>query len=194
MNNQNLMIGLVTDTDDPDKNGRIRIKLPALPDGPIVWARVVLPLAGKDSGLCLLPEVGDEVLVAFSQADLSSAYVLGGLWGKQKQPPEGLGTDENAVKMLRTRSGHTLSFCDTKDGERIVLTDKNENALIIDTAQDSMSITAKKKLSIQTDGDLEIKGKTIKIQADTVEMKADSSLAIDGGSKADINAGTININ
>jgi len=194
MNNQSLMIALVTDTNDPDHLGRIQITLPALPDGPTLWARVVLPLAGSDRGLCLLPEIGDEVLVAFSQAELSSAYVLGGLWGKQKPPPEGLGGDQNDLKIFRTRSGHTLTFDDRQDKEQIVLTDKNDNSLVIATAEDSVTITAKSKLEILTDGDLKLSGNTITLQAGTMELKADSSLTLDGGGKADLKAGTVNIN
>ena len=194
MNNQSLMIALVTDTNDPDNLGRIQITLPALPDGPALWARVVLPLAGSDRGLCLLPETGDEVLVAFSQAELSSAYVLGGLWGKQKPPPEGLGGDQNDLKIFRTRSGHTLTFDDRQDKEQIVLTDKNDNSLVIATAEDSVTITAKSKLEILTDGDLKLSGNTITLQAGTMELKADSSLTLDGGGKADLKAGTVNIN
>ena len=194
MNNQSLMIALVLDVNDPDNLGRIQINLPALPEGPTLWARVVSPLAGSDRGLCLLPEIGDEVLVAFNQAELSSAYVLGGLWGKQKPPPEGLGGDQNNLKILRTRSGHTLTFDDSDGEERIVLTDKNDNSLVIATSEDSVTITAKSKIEIQTDGDLKLSGNTITLQASTAEIKADSSLTLDGGGTAKLKAGTVNIN
>lgn len=194
MNNHNLMTALVTDTNDPDKLGRILITLPALPEGPSLWARVVSPLAGGDRGQCLLPEVGDEVLVAFTQGELSSAYVLGGLWGKQKLPPEGLGGEQNNLKMLRTRSGNTLIFDDRDGEERITLTDKNNNSLVISTGEDSITLTAKSKLAIKTDGDITLSGKTISLQANTMELKADSSLTLDGGGTADLKAGTVNIN
>jgi uncharacterized protein involved in type VI secretion and phage assembly len=141
-----------------------------------------------------LPEIGDEVLVAFSQAELSSAYVLGGLWGKQKPPPEGLGAESNDLKVFKTRSGHTLSFDDKKDEESIVLTDKNGNSLMITTSEDSITLRAKTKIEILTDGDIKLKGKTITHEADTIELKADSSLTLDGGGTADLKAGTVNIN
>ena len=194
MNNQNMMIALVIDTNDPDQLCRVLITLPALPDGPELWARVVSPLAGSDRGLCLLPEVGDEVLVAFTQGELSSAYVLGGLWGKNKPPPEGLGGDENNLKMYRTRSGHTLAFDDSDGEERITLTDKNGNSLDIATSEDSITLTAKSKIEIVTDGDISLSGNTITLQANTIEVKADSSLVLDGGGTADLKAGTVNIN
>jgi uncharacterized protein involved in type VI secretion and phage assembly len=195
MNNQLLMTALVTDTADPDNLGRVQIILPALPEGPTLWARVVSPLAGPDRGQCLLPEVDDEVLVAFSQGELSSAYVLGGLWGKQKLPPEGLGGEENNLKILRTRSGHTLTFDDTEDSERIELTDKNGNSLVIDTSEDGIILTANSTIEIKTDGDIQLTaGQSITIQANEIEIKADSSLVLDGGGQADLKAGTVNIN
>jgi len=194
MNSYHLMNALVIDVNDPDKLGRVLIELPALPEGPQIWARVVSPIAGSDRGLCLLPEIEDEVLVAFSQGDLSSAYVLGGLWGKQKPPPEDLGGETNDLKILRTRSGHTLTF-DDKDGEeKITITDKNENHIIIDAGEDRITIKAKKEIRISADNGISINSGSIKIEADNIEIKADSSLVLDGGSTADLKAGTVNIN
>jgi uncharacterized protein involved in type VI secretion and phage assembly len=188
------MNALVININDPDKLGRVLVSLPALPEGPELWARVVSPLAGEDRGLCLLPEIGDEVLVAFTQGDLSSAYLLGGLWGKQKVPPDGLGGEQNDLKILKTRSGHTMTF-DDKDGEeKITLTDKNENCIEIITGDDCITITAKKKIKISSDGDIALSGGTIHLNADKIEIKADSSLTLDGGSKADLKAATVNIN
>ena len=194
MNNHNLMSALVVDVNDPDGLGRVLITLPALPEGPELWARVVTPLGGEDRGLCLLPEIGDEVLVAFTTGDLTGAYLLGGLWGKQKLPPEGLGGEENNLKILRTRSGHTLTFDDTDGEEKITLIDKNENTIEILTKDDQITIKAKSKIEVKTDGDLILSGKTIKLEADTIEGKADSSLSLDGGGTAELKAGTVNIN
>ena len=194
MNNQNLMTAIVVDTNDPENLGRILIKLPALPDGPEIWARAVSPLAGPDRGLCLLPEIEDEVLVAFAQGELSSAYVLGGLWNKQKAPPEGLGGEQNDLKIFRTRAGHTLTFSDKDGEEKITLTDKNENTIEIAADEDRISLTAKSKIEIKTDGDIRLEGNTITLQAGTVEVKADSSLSLDGGGTAELKAGTVNIN
>ena len=194
MNNQQLMIALVNDVNDPDNLGRVLITLPSLPDGPELWARTVSPLAGSDRGLCLLPEIGDEVLVAFTQGELSSAYVLGGLWGKQKPPPEGLGGEQNDLKLFRTRSGHTLTFIDKDGEEKIILTDKNENTFEIAADEDRITLKAKSKIIITTDGEITLEGKTLNLKADTIELKADSSLTLDGGGTADLKAGTVNIN
>ena len=46
-----------------------------------------MPMAGKERGLVLIPEVGDEVLVAFEREDLRFPYVLGALWNGKDKPP-----------------------------------------------------------------------------------------------------------
>ncbi len=81
---------IVTSVKDPDKLGRVKIKLPWLADSyESWWARTVQPGAGKDRGAAVLPEVGDEVLVAFAQGDLEHPYVLGGLYNGEDKPHGG---------------------------------------------------------------------------------------------------------
>jgi len=193
VNNQNLMTALVIDTNDPEKQGRVRLSLPALPDGPELWARVVSPLAGSDRGHCFLPEIDDEVLVAFAQGDLSTAYVLGGLWSKEKLPPEGIGA-ANDIKMIKTSAGHTVMLNDTKDEESITIIDKNENSIVIATSDNCITLTSQSKLTIQADKDVTIKGNKIKLEADSVEIKSKSSLVLDGGNSAELKASAVNIN
>ncbi|MCL1905379.1 MAG: phage baseplate assembly protein V [Clostridiales bacterium] len=195
MNEHILQTALVIDNNDTEKLGRVRLTLPTLPEGPELWAKVVSPLAGQDRGHCFLPEIGDEVLVAFIRGDLSSAYVLGGLWGTQKLPPEGLGSRQNDLKMIKTRCGHLLEFDDKDGSERITLTDKNDNCLVIDTAKNCITITSQSKLEIKAENDMILNaGKKITINATEIEIKADSSLNLDGGGTADLKAGTVNIN
>ena len=81
---------VVTNAKDPDQLGRVKIKLPWLADSyESWWARTVQPGAGKDRGAAILPEVGDEVLVAFAQGDLEHPYVLGGLYNGMDKPHGG---------------------------------------------------------------------------------------------------------
>ncbi|MCL1873313.1 MAG: phage baseplate assembly protein V [Clostridiales bacterium] len=198
MNKQYLMNAKVIDTNDPEKLGRVRLLLPGFSgeyEDQNLWARVLVPMAGKDRGQCLLPEIEDEVLVAFTPGNLSDAYVLGGLFSPKNPPPEKLGGEGNDLKLIKTRSGHTLLFNDHEGEEQITLTDKNDNSLIIKTGDDSITIKAKSKIEIITEGELTLSGKKINLTAsDTIEIKADSSLVLDGGNTADLKASTVNIN
>ncbi|HKN97134.1 MAG TPA: phage baseplate assembly protein V [Pseudonocardiaceae bacterium] len=75
--------GVVTNNNDPNKMGRVKVALPWLsPDYESDWACVVQFAAGKASGAMFLPEVGDEVLVGFEFADPRRPYVLGGIVNK----------------------------------------------------------------------------------------------------------------
>jgi len=188
------MNALVLDNDDPDNLGRVRVTLPALPGGPELWARVVSPLAGPDRGSCFLPEIDDEVLVSFAQGDFSSAYVLGGLWGTQRLPPESIGKSGNDVKSIKTRSGHLLEFNDSDGSESITLKDNNGNAIVIKTSENRITITSQAKMEIKADKNITLTADSITLEAKEISVKAESSFTLDGGSSADIQAGTINLN
>ena len=108
---------VVTNAKDPDQLGRVKIKLPWLADSyESWWARTVQPGAGKDRGAAVLPEVGDEVLVAFAQGDLEHPYVLGGLYNGMDKPHGGWANnvDGTSGEIVRrgfvSRSGMVLEL------------------------------------------------------------------------------------
>ena len=75
-----LACAVVTNNNDPDQKGKVKVVLPWLsPDYESDWAPVVQFGAGKRSGAMFLPEVGDEVLIGFELADPRRPYVLGGI-------------------------------------------------------------------------------------------------------------------
>ena len=83
-------IGLVTDVEDATNAGRVKLKMPSQdPDGTAqMWARVAVPFAGKNRGAFFIPDVGDEVVVAFVAGDPRHPVVLGSLWNGASQVPE----------------------------------------------------------------------------------------------------------
>jgi len=195
MNNQSLMIGIVADNKDPEKMGRILVTFPSMPDGRMVWSRIVTPMAGEGKGQYFLPEIDDEVLVAINQGDFSSAYVLGSLWGTQRKPPEEMYQDENNFKVIRTRGGNTITFDDADGNERIEIKDKDENTILISTGDKLIKIESKGNIELYAESDIILQGKNIKMKADdSMEAKAGSSLSMDGGGTAELKAGTVNIN
>ena len=65
-------VAIVIDNNDPQGLGRVRVKFPAISDDEIGhWARIAVLMAGVDRGTFFLPEIGDEVLVAFEQGDIA---------------------------------------------------------------------------------------------------------------------------
>lgn len=141
-----MVIGLVTDNKDPKKLGRVKVKYPWLLNdaeskegAQSFWARIVMPMAGLERGLSLLPEVGDEVLVGFEHGDIHAPYVIGSLWnGVDKPPPEKEKDDDNNLRMFTSRNGNKVIFDDTNGKERIVVQDKlGKNKIVI---QDTIMI------------------------------------------------------
>lgn len=115
----------VSGINDPDGQGRIKVKLPWSPDaggeGYEAWARLATLFAGRDRGSWFLPEVGDEVLVAFEQGDPRRPYVLGGLWNGKDHPPAAVTGGANNLKVIKSRRGVTVTLDDSEGQERLKL-------------------------------------------------------------------------
>jgi uncharacterized protein involved in type VI secretion and phage assembly len=117
---------LVVDVVDPDRQGRVKVRLPWSPDasGAVyeVWARVATLMAGAGRGSWFVPDKDDEVLVAFENGDPSWPYVLGALWNGRDQPPDTMdGAGRNPHRVIRTRNGVTVTLDDEQGQEKIIL-------------------------------------------------------------------------
>jgi phage protein D/phage baseplate assembly protein gpV len=118
---QSLLIGLVTDNQDKQGWGRVRVKFPTLTEEhQSHWARVVNIGGGPQRGFHCLPEINDEVLVGFEHGDIHRPFVIGGLWNGKDKPPR---TTHDTVqggkvrlRTLQTRTGHTLQFVEEDQG------------------------------------------------------------------------------
>lgn len=163
---QTMLVGIVTDNEDPAGMGRVKVKFPTLTeDHNSNWARVVSMGAGVSRGFDCLPEIDDEVLVAFEHGDIHRPYVLGGVWNGADAPPNA--PDKNVqdgkvrLRTFQTRTKHQLQFVEedqgetagvyihTSGGHHIRLDDSGKSVQIqtnagqIITLQDPMEITVK---------------------------------------------------
>ena len=104
-------IGLVTNVNDPEKNGRIKVRFPWLDDQHETdWIRIATMMAGNCRGSLFMPKVNDEVLVAFDHGDVRFPYVIGFLWNGQDQPLGG----GNGALMIEDGHGNTISMSNGK--------------------------------------------------------------------------------
>ncbi|MEG3936191.1 phage baseplate assembly protein V [Microcoleus sp. T3_B1] len=193
-------VGIVTNNKDEEGLGRVKVKFPWLSEtDESYWARVLTPMAGKQRGLYFLPEVDDEVLVAFDRGDISSPYILGGLWNGQDKPPESNTDGKNNLRVIKSRSGHQIILDDTENAEKITIRDgTGKNQIVIDSKNNAISIEGEKDISIKakgkislesSDGDISIKCKNLAIQTQqNCEIKANSKVEVKANSNCNIQA------
>jgi phage baseplate assembly protein V len=120
---------------DGDDEGRVKVKYYWLDKGASIspWVRVSQLHAGGDHGSVFVPEVGDEVLVAFFQGDMRQPYVLGALYNGQKKPPTAHNNGRDQ-KIIRTRAGHQILF-DDKSKEITISTATGAKVILADSGQ-----------------------------------------------------------
>ncbi|MCP4341411.1 MAG: DUF2345 domain-containing protein [Desulfobulbaceae bacterium] len=179
-----VVVGVITNNQDPENMHRVKVKFPWLGDNvESNWARVVTPMAGGNRGVYFLPEVDDEVLLAFDHGRVDHPYIIGSLWNGKDSPPESNADGENNNRTIHSRSGHVLRFNDKSGNETIEIIDKSgNNKVTIDTANNSISIEA--------DSDITIKSKTGKLtlQANGIEMKSQAAITAQASQGIDLKA------
>lgn len=190
--------GIVTNNQDPEGLGRVRLKLPWMADdAESNWARIVTPMAGPDRGCYFLPEVDDEVLVAFEHGSPEFPYVLGGLWNGKDKPPASNSDGKNDVRVIKSRSGHVIRLTDTDNAEQIEIIDKStKNSIVISTKDKTITISADADIVIQSaNGKLQLSGKGVEITSQAnVKIEATDSMDLKSNAVLNIKGAQVNIN
>lgn len=185
-----VVVGMVTNNQDPDGMGRVKVKFPWLSDTEeSFWARVASPMAGKERGFYFLPEVEDEVLVTFEHGDVRFPFVLGALWNGQDKPPEKNDDGKNDARTIKSRSGHVIRLNDKDGGEKIEIIDSSgNNKIVVDAANHTIEITSEKDITLSAP-----KG-TIKLDAQKIEIKSSADAKLEAGAGMDVKAtGAMNV-
>lgn len=169
-----VVVGIVRDLKDPQKLGRVKVDFPWLAESADAvtmesgeerahsyWARVATLMGGAGRGSYFIPEVGDEVLVAFEHGDIDRPCVIGALWNADDRPPETMdGDGKNDIRSITSRSGHRIVLNDSDDQPSILIVDNTgDNSILIDTANNAMTFRVKGNLTFEVDGDIIMKAK-----------------------------------
>lgn len=193
-----VVVGIVTNNQDKEGMGRVRVRFPWLSDADeSAWARVAAPMTGPSRGTYFLPEVDDEVLVAFEHGDVRFPYVIGGLWNGKDAPPETNGDGKNNRRVIISRSGHIIRLDDTDGKEKIEIVDKSgKNSLVVDTAANTITIAADADITITSSGGkLKLSGKGIELSSQAeIKIDAQSSADLKASGQMTIKGATVNIN
>lgn len=180
-----VVIGVITNNQDPENLHRVKVRFPWLGEGnESNWARVAAPMAGNDRGAYFLPEVDDEVLVAFEHGCVDHPYILGSLWNGRDVPPESNQDGENNHRTLKSRSGHVVRLNDKNGRETIEIIDKSaNNKIVISTADNSITVEAQGDITIKS-----VSGKLI-LTGNGIEMKSQANVDIQAAQGLDLKAG-----
>jgi len=179
-----VVVGIVTDNQDPNNMARVRVKFPWLSDdNESWWARIAVPMAGSGRGTYFLPEVDDEVLVGFEHGDVRSPYVVGALWNGKDSPPTNNSDGQNNIRLIHSRSGHLVRLDDTDGDEKIEIIDKTGgNKITIKSSDNSLSLECTGKMTLHATAGIEITSDAdIKIQANaTMDIESTAPMTIKG--------------
>ena len=156
-------LGIVTQVDDPEGYGRVRLKLPTYNNVETDWMGVVTPGAGLGKGLLALPDVDDTVLVLFIDGDPAQGVVLGGLYGMMTREEWDWGVEGSEVKRytLRTPGGQRVRLDDAKQILRV----ENSDGSYIEMSPEKVMLHA------QRDMDIEAPGRILTIKAKKVDFQ-----------------------
>ncbi len=180
---------LVSDIKDPDGQGRVKVTLPWSPDTSSAryeaWARLATLMGGGNRGSWFVPEVNDEVLVAFEAGDARRPYVVGALWNGSDAPPETMDPDgKNHKKLLRSRNGvkvtlddedgHENLVLETPGGQKITLKDGPGEVEIIDSNGNTVKLESA-GITITTTAKVTLQASQVSVTASMVQVDSGMS-------------------
>lgn len=184
---------------DQDGEGKVQLEYGWLPGKPrSAWAPIASPMSGKKRGHWFMPEIDDEVLVAFEHGDFAHPYVIGFLWNGGQKPPE---TDVKH-RVIVTPGNHQLRFEDNDGAKKVILKTADGHSLTMDDAAKTVTVATKSGHSLTLDdtgktavlttagglkAELADNGKTITLTAASVTATMDGNadtLVLRGGGRS----------
>ncbi len=202
----------VTDNDDPEKLGRVKVEFLWPSEGKeSVWIRVGHPYTGEGKGMIFTPEVEAQVMIAYQDKCPEMPYVATSLY--HKQSGEDYTTQDNMLKQILFRGGNMVSFLDDPNGNKQQITisnfDKQDKASLVISFADNgqIELQTQGNILLTADQDISLKAKNISLEAQekmnleamefklkankTIEQEAVTSLKLKGmeiKAEADTNA------
>ncbi len=161
-------LGTVTENVDVQAGvpmARVQVSFPWLSETVTSgWARCAMPMAGAHVGTFFLPAVGDEVVLGFEHGDLTKPIVLGSVWNAKQQPPYQHLDGHDAIRMIKTKAGHTITLDDTPGFEQVVIADKGGSQItmkatgdVVISARNNIELNAQ-NVNVKVTGAMDVSG------------------------------------
>jgi len=182
-----IVLGVVTNNDDPAAMGRVRVRYPAFGDDvESAWARVVTPSAGKERGLLMLPVVGEEVLVGFEHDDTTRPYVFGSVFNGKDVPGDDLLQDKSGSFALKSDAN---IYTQAKQDYTI----KSDGKLVVEIG-DAVEEKYAKDWTNETGGAASLKStRPFEIEGQSVKIKGQTQVTIEGTATLELKCGPASI-
>ncbi len=171
-----VFLAVVKDNVDPENLGRVKVRLSQVEGsgkpGNETWARMATLMPGNNRDSWFIPDMNDEVLVAFEAGDSRRPYVIGSLWNGTSSPPE-MDTNShekhlcscNGVNItISDQSGQESFIFETPGGQKVTLKDGPGSIEIMDSNGNSVTFEA--------NGILVIASAKVTVNASTVEINS----------------------
>lgn len=189
--------GLVVDNLDPQKQGRVKVKFPWFDPGmDSEWCRVSNLYAGNNYGSVFIPEIGDEVLVAFIHGDMRLPIIIGGLYNGKDLPPTAREAAKDQ-KMIRTKGEHEFLMDDSPGKESVQLKTKGGHTVLLDDVAKKVTVKTNAgqevtmedgggKVTVKTSGgqSITMDGSGIKLTATSITLSGTSIKLGDGAASS----------
>ncbi len=212
-----VVVGIVTNNNDPENMARVKVKFPWLDDAlESNWARVTNIGAGNSHGFLWLPEVNDEVIIAFEHGDFDYPYVIGSVWNGRDAMPETtsavIADGKVVMRSLKTTAGHIIRLTEKNGDKKIeiidstaqtkITLDETNKKIIMESKGDinitstgNMSLKATGNLNLEATGDVSMKGMNVNVAANAnLEAKATGMGKLEATGMLTVKGSLVNIN
>jgi uncharacterized protein involved in type VI secretion and phage assembly len=203
-----LLVGIVTNNNDPDELGRVKVKLPALSNEESFWVPVAVPSAGNERGLSMLPVPDEQVIVGFENGDPSHPYVLGSIFNGRDKPGDELAVKDGSFALksdhkalvaakeditLRSDGGKWVIQINGGDVQETVKAGQGGQGAYTGQFDGQWGLKATQSIQLESNMQVTIKAPQIQIQAQGPLQLQGNPVQIDGGSAVTVSGGVINL-